>query len=50
MHEVEKWAKKKECKTILLATQVMRKEAIIFYEHLGFNKEFEPYFMRKNLI
>lgn len=48
MLEVEKWAEQKECKSILLATQVMRTEAIIFYEHLGFHKEFKTYFMRKN--
>ncbi len=49
MLEVEKWAKNKNCASIQLATQIMRKESIQFYEELGFLKEFQTYFMRKNL-
>lgn len=49
MLEVEKWGKNKNCASILLATQIMRKESIKFYENLGYFKEFQTYFMRKNL-
>lgn len=49
MLEVEKWGKNKNCASILLATQIMRKESIKFYEKLGYFKEFQTYFMRKNL-
>ncbi|KAB8037557.1 GNAT family N-acetyltransferase [Silvanigrella paludirubra] len=47
MQEAEKWAMLKGCKSVLLATQIMRTDAQAFYEQIGYQKEFQTFFLRK---
>lgn len=45
----EKWARHKGYKSLLLATQTHRDDAVKFYHDQGFETELSTYFLRKNL-
>ena len=49
MVAVEEWSINRNCKSILLATNIIREEAIDFYQSIGYQKEFQTYFMRKDV-
>ncbi|WP_186647366.1 GNAT family N-acetyltransferase [Fluviispira vulneris] len=48
MLTAEQWARSKGCQSVLLATQTKRADAHQFYAKLGYEKELEAYFLRKN--
>jgi len=49
MKKSEEWGKSNGCDSVLLATQVKRSEAHLFYSCIGYQVEFQTYFMRKHI-
>jgi GNAT superfamily N-acetyltransferase len=49
MQSIESWAKERECEAILLRSNIIRKEAHIFYEKIGYHNIKQSLVFQKSL-